>query len=169
MNRTHIWMLGLALALGLGWVGPGLRAAPAPPSYLRIEQSLEQVRAAWQSPQGEDVRRAEGWEALAAALEEAVARHPANDAGRSVLGLIDFESGQCFTCALKDADPLASAFPGKPRAWRTLDVALVQHLIVERICEPKLNGGGPVKWAFPHSVDEALEIGSGAETGALLE
>ncbi|MFG0284586.1 MAG: DUF1015 family protein [Phycisphaerales bacterium JB039] len=102
----------------------------------------------------------------ARAIEQAVADHPANAEGRSVLGLIDFASGECFTCALKDADPLARDFADKPRAWRTLDVALVQHLIVEKICEPKLNGGQPVKWAFPHSVAEALEIGSGAETGA---
>jgi uncharacterized protein (DUF1015 family) len=99
-------------------------------------------------------------------LEAAVADHPANSDGRSVLGIIDFDSGECFTAALRDPDPLAPDFKDKPRAWRTLDVALVQHLIVEKICEPQLNAGQPVKWAFPHSVEEALEIGSGVETGA---
>ncbi len=29
-----------------------------------------------------------------------------------------------------------------------------------------MNDGQPVKWAFPHSIDEVLEIGSGVETGA---
>ncbi|MEL7473215.1 MAG: hypothetical protein AAGK04_07855, partial [Planctomycetota bacterium] len=47
-----------------------------------------------------------------------------------------------------------------------LDVSIIQEVIVERVCRPKLNGGDPVKWAFPHSVEEVLEIGSGAETGA---
>jgi uncharacterized protein (DUF1015 family) len=99
-------------------------------------------------------------------IEAAVAQHPAGADGRSVLGVIDFASGECFTAALRDADPLAADFPEKPRAWRTLDVALVQHLIVEKICEPVLNAGQPVKWAFPHSVAEAIEIGAGVETGA---
>lgn len=104
-----------------------------------------------------------GW--APSSIEDAVAAHPANREGRNVLGLIDFDSGECFVAAMREADPLAADFPDKPRAWRTLDVALVQHLIVEKICEP-LNGGQPVKWAFPHSVDEAMEIGTGAETGA---
>lgn len=86
--------------------------------------------------------------------------------GGNVFGLLDFASGRCFVATLKDADPLAGQFGDKPEAWRKLDVALIQHLIVEQICEPKLNGGEAVKWAFPHTVEEVLEIGSGHETGA---
>lgn len=85
---------------------------------------------------------------------------------RNVFGLIDMKSGKVFTGATTSPDPLASGFSAKPKAWRTLDVALVQHLIVEQVCQPKLNGGQPVKWAFPHSVDEVMEIARGAETGA---
>jgi uncharacterized protein (DUF1015 family) len=84
----------------------------------------------------------------------------------NVFGLIDFATGRCFTATLKKADPLAESFADKPEAWRKLDVALIQHVIVERVCEPKLNEGKPVRWAFPHSVEEVLEIGRGAETGA---
>ncbi len=65
-----------------------------------------------------------------------------------------------------DSDPLRARFADKPQAWRMLDVAIIQHLIVEKICQPKLNGGQPVKWAFPHTIKEVLEIGSGQETGA---
>lgn len=86
--------------------------------------------------------------------------------GHTALGLIDFASGRCFVATTPRSDPLETLLPDKPRAWRTLDVAVVQHLIVERICEPKLNGGDPVRWAFPHSIEEAMEIGRGAETGA---
>ena len=67
---------------------------------------------------------------------------------------------------MRRSDPLATRFPNKPRAWRTLDVAIVQYSIVEEICQAKLNGGRAVKWAFPHTVDEVLAIGKGAETGA---
>lgn len=63
-------------------------------------------------------------------------------------------------------DPLASRFASKPLAWRTLDVAIIQYLVVEAICQPRLNAGQPVKWAFPHAVDEVLDIARGHETGA---
>ena len=83
-----------------------------------------------------------------------------------VLGLIDFASGRRFVLTLKTPDPLEPQFPKMPIEWRQLDVALVQHLIVKGVAEPAFNGGEPVKWAFPHTVKEVLEIGSGAETGA---
>ncbi|MFI4917381.1 MAG: DUF1015 family protein [Phycisphaerales bacterium JB060] len=85
---------------------------------------------------------------------------------QNVLGLIDLATNECVVATLKDGDPLKDKFAEKPQAWRKLDVALVQHLIVEKVCEPKFNGGEPVKWAFPHTVDEVLEIASGQETGA---
>ncbi len=86
--------------------------------------------------------------------------------GGNVFGLIDFASGKRYIATLLNDDPLAAAFPEKPLAWRTLDVAIIQHLIVEKICRPALNEGDPVTWAFPHTVPEALEIGRGGETGA---
>jgi hypothetical protein len=86
--------------------------------------------------------------------------------GRNALGFYDFAGKRAFVGVLKEADPLAGRFPKKPREWRTLDVALVQHLVVEEVCQPKLNGGEAVKWAFPHTIREVVEIGLGAETGA---
>jgi uncharacterized protein (DUF1015 family) len=86
--------------------------------------------------------------------------------GKNVLGLIDLATNECVVATLKDGDPLKDKFASKPEAWRKLDVALVQHLIVERVCEPKFNGGEPVKWAFPHTVPEVMEIASGQETGS---
>jgi len=99
------------------------------------------------------------------ALEGAITRE-AEASGRHTIGVLDAASGACFTASVASPDPLAAKFPDKPEAWRTLDVALIQHLIVEQVCEPKLNAGEPVKWAFPHSIDEVLAIASGAETGA---
>ncbi|XVJ59254.1 MAG: DUF1015 domain-containing protein [Tepidisphaera sp.] len=83
-----------------------------------------------------------------------------------VLGLVDFKTGRNFVATLVRPDPLQARFPTKPKAWRELDVAIIQHAIVEDICQPKLNGGEPVKWAFPHSVEEVQEIGKGLETGS---
>jgi uncharacterized protein (DUF1015 family) len=99
------------------------------------------------------------------AIENAI-EHANVGEGHNALGLLDFATGRCFVATTRQADALRSAFPGKPFAWRTLDVAVIQHLIVEKICQPKLNSGNPVKWAFPHSIPEVVEIGSGVETGA---
>lgn len=99
-------------------------------------------------------------------IEDEMARHARLAPDRNVLGFIDFASGRCYCGVFNSPDPLAARFAAKPQAWRTLDVALVQYQIVEAIAQPVLNAGQPVKWAFPHSVDEALEIGRGHETGA---
>lgn len=84
----------------------------------------------------------------------------------NALGIYDFASKRCMIATVENADPLKSRFPSKPREWRDLDVALIQYLIVEEVCQAKLNGGQPVKWAFPHTIKEVIDIGSGAETGA---
>jgi len=83
-----------------------------------------------------------------------------------VLGLIDFKTGTCLLARPRERDPLADRFADMPEAWRLLDVSIVQHLIVSRICEPSLNAGRAVRWAFPHTIQEAMRIGTGAETGA---
>ena len=98
-------------------------------------------------------------------IEEEMA-HFAARGHENVFGLIDFATGLCFVAAPSVNDPLEDAFGDRCEAWRTLDVALIQHLIVEEICQPKLNGGEEVSWAFPHTIDEVREIASGAETGA---
>lgn len=86
----------------------------------------------------------------------------------NVFGIYDFDTGLCYAAWPSDHDPLADDFEDKPEAWRKLDVALVQHLIVEKICQPELNNGEPVKWAFPHTIDEMLALGRGDETGSSI-
>lgn len=86
----------------------------------------------------------------------------------NVFGIFDYDTGLCFGAWPAVADPLDAQFPDQSKAWRTLDVALIQHLIVEEICQPELNKGEPVKWAFPHSIDEVLAIGKGEETGSAI-
>lgn len=85
---------------------------------------------------------------------------------RNVMGLMDLTTGLCFVAWPAVSDPLEDRFADKPLAWRLLDVAIVQHVIVEEICQPALNAGGPVRWAFPHTIDEVLAIARGQETGA---
>ncbi len=98
-------------------------------------------------------------------IEEQITSIAARE-GRSVLGLMDFATGLCFAGYPGDIDTLEDDFPDKPLAWRRLDVAIIQHLIVDQICKPELNDSKDVKWAFPHSIDEVVQIGKGSETGA---
>lgn len=88
------------------------------------------------------------------------------DTSENRVGLYDLATKRCMIASPLTPDPLASRFADKPRAWRTLDVAMVQHLIVEQICQPALNGGQPVTWAFPHTIAEVEAIASGKETGS---
>lgn len=54
-----------------------------------------------------------------------------------------------------DDDPLAATHGDRSPAWRALDVAIVQHLIVEQICQPTFcDPGKQVKWRFPHTLSE---------------
>jgi uncharacterized protein (DUF1015 family) len=84
----------------------------------------------------------------------------------AVMGLYDFATRACHTAVPALPDPLAAKFPRKVQAWRQLEVAIVQHLVVEEICQPALNAGNPVQWAFPHSIEEVREIGAGKEKGS---
>jgi len=99
------------------------------------------------------------------AIENAI-EHASASVGHTVVGLIDMASKRCFVATTKKADALETEFPDKTRAWRMLDVAVIQHLLVERVCQPRLNHGNPVKWAFPHTISEVMEIARGKETGA---
>jgi uncharacterized protein (DUF1015 family) len=92
--------------------------------------------------------------------------HDAAKTQANVLGLYDFKSGACYLATPDPKDPLKDRFKDKPQAWRDLDVALIQYVVVEQICQPKLNGGEAVKWAFPHTIEEVVQIGRGMETGA---
>lgn len=52
-------------------------------------------------------------------------------------------------------DPLAATHAKQSKPWRQLDVAVLQHLIVEQICQPKLaQDGQPIAWKFPHTLAE---------------
>ncbi len=86
----------------------------------------------------------------------------------NVFGIYDYDTGLCFAAWPTMKDPLQEKFPDQSEAWRHLDVAIIQHLIVDEICSPELNGGEPVKWAFPHSIDEVLAIGRGDVTGSSI-
>lgn len=93
-----------------------------------------------------------------AALEKALPK-----AGHHAVGLYDPANNATplSIATTIDSDPLKQLHADKSPAWRGLDVAIVQHLIVERICEPSFCGGGKVKWKFPHDLDELKSVTDG--------
>ncbi len=91
-------------------------------------------------------------------------------AGPHAMGLYDAMAGKgprLWLATTVEADPLASAFPQASDAWRGLDVAIAQHLIVEGICEPTFcSGGESVAWQFPHTLAD-LEAAADGKKGQL--
>lgn len=101
-----------------------------------------------------------GLEAIEAAIESK------SDFGPMRFGIFDVKTGKALVARPASADPLAARFADKPKAWRELVVAFTQYVLVEELCEKKLNGGEKVKWAFPHTIPEVAAIAKGEETGA---
>ncbi|HMN40736.1 MAG TPA: DUF1015 domain-containing protein [Phycisphaerales bacterium] len=100
------------------------------------------------------------------ALEQIERTINAAPASPNIFGLYDFATEQGYSATLTTADPLATSHASKPASWRTLDVAIIQHAIVEQICQPRLNRGAPVKWAFPHTIEEVRNIPRGTASAA---
>lgn len=82
------------------------------------------------------------------------------------LGVHDFATGRSEIAAPVASDPLGAQFPDKALAWRNLTVAFIQHILVEQVCQSRLNSNHPVKWAFPHTIAEVQALGAGEQTGA---
>jgi uncharacterized protein (DUF1015 family) len=102
----------------------------------------------------------ENLEALQAALPSA---------GSHAVGLYDPADARqpLWIATTVSDDPLARQFRDKSKQWRQLDVAIVQHLIVEQICEPTFcPAGQQVTWKFPHTLVELKAIAQGQD-GAL--
>ena len=104
-----------------------------------------------------------------AALEAALPQ-----AGPHAMGLYDPANPQkplAIATPVSD-DPLAQTHSGQSDAWRQLDVAILQHLIVEGICQPHLGSQGQsVAWKFPHSLDELKDQAheDGYQLGVLMQ
>ena len=89
-----------------------------------------------------------------AALERALP-----EAGHHAMGLYsrpdDASAGpQLHIATTTQGDPLAATHGDHSEAWRQLDVAICQHLLVEGICQPAFQPDGEITWKFPHDLDE---------------
>jgi len=89
-------------------------------------------------------------EALEAALPEA---------GEHAMGLYESSTGKLFIANTPGDDPLADSHAGQSDAWRKLDVAVLQHLIVKGLLEPNFCAAGEaVAWKFPHELAELKRL-----------
>ncbi len=87
-----------------------------------------------------------------AALEAALP-----SAGPHAIGLFDpaETNNPLAIVTTKNDDPLAASHADMSPAWRSLDVAVAQHLIVEGVCQRRFGREGePVLWKFPHDLDQ---------------
>ncbi|MCC6581756.1 MAG: DUF1015 domain-containing protein [Phycisphaeraceae bacterium] len=83
-------------------------------------------------------------------------------AGPHALGLVHKPAGavaptMAIATTLGD-DPLAGSHAQASPAWRKLDVAIVQHLLVEQICQPRFGGPAGVTWKFPHELSALSKL-----------
>ncbi|HUO08677.1 MAG TPA: DUF1015 domain-containing protein [Phycisphaerae bacterium] len=87
--------------------------------------------------------------------------------GEHAMGVYDPVEDAAVVIRPKVADPLGAfkddpAMKGKSDAWRQLDVAILQHLVFDRLIVPhfvgKGAGGGKVSYAFPHEAHEVAAL-----------
>lgn len=89
---------------------------------------------------------------FAGSLEELEAALPS--AGHHAMGLYDGK--QMAIATTHSDDPLQATHGDQSEAWRQLDVAILQHLIVEQLLEPTFAPAGEkVTWKFPHELSQA--------------
>ena len=94
---------------------------------------------------------------------EAAVRQAESAGGGEVhaMGLYALDSGKpaMAIATTRHPDPLAERFPEASDAWRELDVAILQHLLVEQLLEPTFCAKGKsVTWKFPHEVSVLKDL-----------
>jgi uncharacterized protein (DUF1015 family) len=83
--------------------------------------------------------------------------------GPHAMGVYDPVEDAAVVIQPRDADPLKPfaddpALADKSDAWRQLDVAILQHLIFDRIIRPFVKPGASMSWAFPHQAHEVAAL-----------
>ncbi len=79
-------------------------------------------------------------------------------------GVYDPVEDSAIVIRPREKDPLSAfsddaALAGKSAAWRQLDVAILQHLVFDRIVAPAfLAADKKMSWAFPHEAHEVTTL-----------
>jgi len=97
-------------------------------------------------------------------LEAALPKIEQEGNGHHAMGLYEGATGRMYIATVPDADPLADVYAGKTHAWRTLDVAVLQHHVVEGLLRPTFcPADRGVAWKFPHELAELKRVCDGGE------
>ncbi len=83
--------------------------------------------------------------------------------GLHAMGIYDPKSDHVVVVRPVEEDPLGKIgndpmLADKSGPWRQLDVAILQHLIFDRIVAPAFAQGKTMQWAFPHVAHEVREM-----------
>lgn len=87
-------------------------------------------------------------------------------AGHHAMGLYDAGSKQAWVLTCNKLDPLQASHGDQSDAWRMLDVAILQHLVVEQVLQPAFGQSGELSYAYTADLDALREMTS-AESGRL--
>ncbi|WP_432799058.1 DUF1015 family protein [Poriferisphaera sp. WC338] len=72
--------------------------------------------------------------------------------GHHDMGIYDPVTESAYIFATNDADPLVKTHADKPAVWRELDVAILQHLLVDQILTPQFAPQGE-KLSYKYTAD----------------
>lgn len=81
--------------------------------------------------------------------------------GYHAIALVDPQSGDVAVLRSRDSDPLAEHLPNQPAVWRTLDVAVLHELFIDRVLR-KHFGGESISYKYHHDVEEVLRLAKAA-------
>jgi len=93
---------------------------------------------------------------------EALAQQPDD---RAAFAIYDPSSDQVFLVSATTPDPLATTHGDRPEVWRTLDVAILQHLIVEQLLQPAFGGEQQLTYKYTADADEARRLAQAGTEG----
>src|SRR5215831_11629940 len=64
--RAARWLMVLGISGSMGWAvrEAAGQAAPAPPTYIGIERTIDSIRQAWSRPEARPEPNADGWNRL---------------------------------------------------------------------------------------------------------
>ncbi len=84
-------------------------------------------------------------------------------AGHHAIGLYDPQTGRGCLLTTTGPDPLADLLPDKPAVWRTLDVAVLHELLIDRVLRPHF-GGEAIGYRYTAELDEVPRLATGSDT-----
>ncbi len=90
--------------------------------------------------------------------------------GEHVMGLYDGDTQRRYLIRFRERDPLAATHADKPAVWRQLDVAILQHAIIDAVLKPHF-GRESIRIAYTADADDLIAMTESApgQLGVLMQ